>query len=339
VAAPLRQYTTHHDTFGIWHLSNVKVRFPGAGNKSYYIRTNSIGIRDDREFSPVRPEGLRRILLFGDSFTFGSGVDVENRYSNLIEQTMDNLEIMNFGLGSTGIDRQLLIYQYLAHSYESDLIMVNPYLNNAARCTGTFNIYQDRAGKIIKKPKPYYTIEHDELVLHNVPVPRTMDDNTTITAENLDAEQHRLGKNQYSLKSKLIHNYFLYTNYKYWLIKLLAIQPYPEYNSPDHPTWRLSKRILQEFPRQSGGTTVYAPMPSWSIIMNPKLALYRDRYKELHNPERGSYFIDVLPYFLALSYRDRVDCFISKDDYHYSEAGHQVVAGGLAAELNKLNVL
>jgi carbamoyltransferase len=339
VASPLRQYTTHHDTFGIWHLPGVKVRFPVAGNKSYYIRTNSIGIRDDREFTPARLDDTRRIQLYGDSFTFGSGVDVEKRYSNLIEQKMDNLEIMNFGLGSTGIDRQLLIYLHLGRRYESDLIMVNPYLNNVARCTGTFNIYQDRAGNLIKKPKPYYTIENDELALHNVPVPREVDDNSAITDENLDAEQHRLGKNQFSLKSKLIHNYFLHTNYKYWLIKLLPIQPYPEYNTPDHPAWRLSKRILLEFPRQSGGTAVYAPMPSWSIIMNPKLALYRDRYKELHNPERGSYFIDILPYFLALGYRDRVNCFISKDDYHYSEAGHQVVADGLADELNKLNLL
>ena len=339
MASPLRQYTTHHDTFGIWHLTNVKVRFPGAGNKSYYIRTNSIGIRDDREFAPSRPEGIRRILLFGDSFTFGSGVDVEKRYSNIIERTIDNLEIMNFGLGSTGIDRQLLIYQHLGLSFESDLIMVNPYLNNASRCTGTFNIYQDRAGNIIKMPKPYYTVENDELVLHNVPVPRTVDDNADITAENLDAEQHRFGKNQFSLKSKLIHNYFLHTHYKYWLIKLLPIQPYPEYDSPDNPTWRLSKRILQEFPRLSGRTTVYSPIPSWAIIMNPKLARYRDRFKELHNPESGSYFIDILPYFLALGYRDRVNCFISKDDYHFSEAGHQVVADGLSAEIKKWNLL
>jgi hypothetical protein len=341
VPSPLRQYTTHHDTFGIWHLPNLKLLFPGNHSKSWYIRTNSIGIRDDREFTNTKPDEKKRILLFGDSFTFGSGVEVEERISNRLEKTFDNVEIMNFGVGSTGVDRQYLIYQYLGKKYDSDILMINPYLNNIARCTGTYYIYQDRGGKMIKKPKPYYKIENGQLVLHNVPVPREQvePDDASIDGDHVDAEQHLLGKYQYNWKAKLIRNFFLHSNYKYWLIKLLPIQPYPEYNSADHPTWLLSKRILIEFAREYGKTTIIAPIPSWSIIMNPKLATYRARFAELHDPENGVHIIDILPYFLTLSFRDRKACFLSKYDYHYSAAGHRVTADGLSSELRKMQLL
>ncbi len=339
--SPLRQYTTHHDTFGIWHLPNLKLLFPGNHSKSWYIRTNSIGIRDDREFTHAKPEGKTRILLFGDSFTFGSGVEVDERYSNRLERDFGNVEIMNFGVGSTGVDRQFLIYQYLGKNYDSDILMINPYLNNIARCTGTYYIYQDRGGKLIRKPKPYYTIENDQLILHNVPVPRkqVQPGGASADGDHLDAEQHFIGKNQFSWKAKLVRNHFLNSDYKYWLIKLLPIQPYPEYNSADHPTWRLARRILEEFTKSYGKKAVITPIPSWSIIMNPKLATYRERFAELHAPENGVHVIDILPYFLTLSFRDKKACFLSKYDYHYSEAGHRVVAAGLSNELKKTQLL
>ncbi|MFH1754303.1 MAG: hypothetical protein ABIA59_01240 [Candidatus Latescibacterota bacterium] len=339
--SPLRQYTTHHDTFGIWHVPNIKLLYPGNHSKSWYIRTNSLGMRDDREFAHAKPEGARRVLLFGDSFAFGSGVEVGERYSNLLEQTHSNIEIMNFGVGSTGVDRQYLIYQYLGKNFDSDILMICPYLNNVARCTGTHSIYQDRGGRLIRKPKPHYTIEDGRLVLKNVPVPREPADrdNGNIGEATVDAEQHMIGQNQFSLKATFIRKFFLYSNYKYWLIKLLPIQPYPEYNSASNPTWLLGKRILREFSKKYGKTTIIAPIPSWSIIMNPKLATYRQRFAELHDPQNGVHVIDILPYFLTLSFRDRKECFLSKYDYHYSAAGHRVTAEALSSELTKINLL
>lgn len=339
MTSPLRQYTTHHDIFGVWHLPNVKVRFPGS-RKAWYIRTNSIGMRDDREFTPAKAPGTKRILLFGDSFAFGSGVDVENRYSNLIERRVENLEILNFGVGSTGIDRHFLIYEHLGRNYESDILMINPYLNNVARCTGTYWLYQDRGGNLIKKPKPYFTVENDQLVLHNVPVPRERPASEEVDLEGagVDAEQHLVTRSQFGLRGRLIRDFFLHTNYKYWLIKVFPVQPYPEYESSDHPTWLLSRRILREFIDRFDKTIVLAPLPSWSIIMNPKLAAYRDRFRELHDPDSRVHVLDILPYFLELGFRDRVRCFLSKDDYHYSEVGHRVVADGLVSELKRLDL-
>ncbi len=341
MTAPLRQYTTHHDIFGLWHLPNVKMLFPGTQSKSWYIRTNSIGIRDDREFSASKADGITRILLFGDSFTFGTGVDVQERYSNLIEQKVNNLEIMNFGVGSTGIDRQFLIYRHLGSNYESDIILICPYLNNVTRCTGTFHIYQDRQGNLIKRPKPYFKIESDRLVLENVPVPKeeaglkpaAFDEN------KLEIEHHRVGPNRSNLKARLVRNYFLNTNYKYWLIKLIPIQPYPEYESPIHPAWLLGKRILTEFIKEAGKKFIIAPLPSWSVMMNPKLARYRDRFAELHNPDGGVYVIDILPYFLDLHFREIKRCFISKYDNHYSEMGHRIAAEALTTEFGKIKLL
>ena len=65
------------------------------------IDINSLGFRD-REFSAEKPEGELRILAIGDSFTFGSGVQLEDTWPQLLEsllreQTERPVEVINAG--------------------------------------------------------------------------------------------------------------------------------------------------------------------------------------------------------------------------------------------------
>jgi carbamoyltransferase len=341
----LRQFRTYHEIYGIWHLPNIKVLYPSVDkgkSNSWYIRTNSIGIRDEREFSYKVKPAFNRILLFGDSYTFASGVDVEKGYSFLLEKALNNFEIMNFGIGSTGIDQYYLIYKNLGIKYDADILMINPYLNNVARSTKSDMFYKDRDGNIIKLPKPYFIIENNELVLKNMPVPKNKSKNGEFCKNERKNYifQQLFGGEPYSFKNRAIKKYFINTNYKYWFVKLFPIQPYPEYLSSDHPHWILSKRILMEFIKTSKQKKILiAPLPSWTIIMNPRLAKYRERFLELNTPEKGVYVIDVLPYFLKLKYRDRIKCFNSKRDHHYSEIGHKIVAKALFNEMMNNHII
>ena len=53
---------------------------------------NSKGLRDD-ETSYEKPEGRFRIVLLGDSFSFGFGVPIQKHFSSLLEGHFDNIEV------------------------------------------------------------------------------------------------------------------------------------------------------------------------------------------------------------------------------------------------------
>lgn len=61
------------------------------------LRENAFGMRD-RGFSPVKPPGIYRVAIQGDSFTFGNGLNEEQRYSNLLQRWLPaSFEVLNFG--------------------------------------------------------------------------------------------------------------------------------------------------------------------------------------------------------------------------------------------------
>ena len=70
------------------------------------LQTDSLGMRDSREFSPTPAPAVARIVLFGDSFTVGEGADVKDRYSNLMEASEPGLEVMYLSLQGSGPDVQ-----------------------------------------------------------------------------------------------------------------------------------------------------------------------------------------------------------------------------------------
>ena len=51
-------------------------------------RTNSLGFRDNREYALPKVKGTFRILVLGDSVTFGHGALYETSYPYLLEQRL-----------------------------------------------------------------------------------------------------------------------------------------------------------------------------------------------------------------------------------------------------------
>jgi lysophospholipase L1-like esterase len=82
---------------------------------------NSLGIRD-REI----PEGTRgyRILFLGDSQTWGEGLPVENRFSDLIGMRFPGVVTMNAGVPGYGIHQMLGWYQHYGRALRPDLVLL-----------------------------------------------------------------------------------------------------------------------------------------------------------------------------------------------------------------------
>lgn len=339
----LRSYNKHHEIIGIWHIANVRMRHPAVGSKPWYIRTNADGMRADRNYAKAKPSGITRITALGDSFTFGYSVEVEERYTNRLEQHFDHLEVLNFGLNSAGVDQEYLIYEQIAKDWESDILMISPYLNNVARAQMTYHVFQGPKGERVVAPKPYFELIGDDLVLKNVPVIKkpTAEDEAQLEA----IQRARTGGGEGGTEvpfpfvdalKRRVRDHQL----KYLAIKVFPYQPYHEYRAADAPEWRLAKRILlklREICRQKH--LVITPLPAWSTILNPALATYRDRFAELNDPSAGILVLDILPYFLELGFAEQVACFVSTRDTHYSALGHEVAARGMASELVKAGLL
>ncbi len=123
-------------------------------------RINSKGLRDD-EVDYKKPNHIFRIVLLGDSNTFGAGVPVEKHLSTLLEGYFNNVEVVNMGVSGFGVDQVLLYLQSEGFKYQPDLVLVYvPHYSNHR------HMHTKRWGK----QKPRFIINDDELVLINSPV-------------------------------------------------------------------------------------------------------------------------------------------------------------------------
>ncbi|MEX1248512.1 MAG: SGNH/GDSL hydrolase family protein [Anaerolineales bacterium] len=99
------------------------------------IVTNSYGFREEEIVTP-KPADVCRIMVLGDSFTWGVGLPVEERYSNLVEAKLNasfpdqQFEVLNFALSgaATTEERDVLAeYKDLA---QPDLVVVGFFYND-----------------------------------------------------------------------------------------------------------------------------------------------------------------------------------------------------------------
>ena len=164
-----RMVIRYHPKIGHLYVPNLKARIPHEAG-SYYVQTNSLGFRSDIEFSKEH-NGRPRILFFGDSYTAGDGCNNEERFAEQLGQELD-VEVYNYGLSGSGTDQQLLVFEHFAGEIKADLIVWCVSVENIERIKVAYRPSIDRvSGKRVLVPKPYFTLEGDELRLKNVPVP------------------------------------------------------------------------------------------------------------------------------------------------------------------------
>ncbi len=97
-------------------------RHPGAYDFTY--QNNSLGFRDNREFGPKQPNEFR-LLLLGDSFTYGLGVNDDQTFGHRLEQGLrrHNLEatVINAGNPGHGTDYELKLFQSVGAKLQPDV--------------------------------------------------------------------------------------------------------------------------------------------------------------------------------------------------------------------------
>ena len=105
--------------FGMWHEANTNhVHIKACFSVTY--RTNAYGARDRSRQSAGK---LPRVVVIGDSFIEGYGLEREDRTTEILELG-SGVEHLNFGTsGHFGPTQSWLLYKHLAKRFEHDVVV------------------------------------------------------------------------------------------------------------------------------------------------------------------------------------------------------------------------
>jgi lysophospholipase L1-like esterase len=107
---------------------NVSGKGSTIGGIVYHVDTNSKGLRDEA-FNKTPSDDTYRILIIGDSYTFGWGVSESNRYTEILEKRLNqnhrkNYQIINAGIPGWGIKDYYTFLKRRGLSYQPDMIVI-----------------------------------------------------------------------------------------------------------------------------------------------------------------------------------------------------------------------
>ena len=130
-------------------------RYTLAGSET---TINRLGYRG-REVAWARTPGRPRIVMLGDSITFGYGVRDGETFSAVMETLDSRLEVVNLGVQGYGTDQELLKLEREGFAYAPDVVVLNVCLANDLLDNASARSIYDGV-----YPKPYFRLEEGRLV-------------------------------------------------------------------------------------------------------------------------------------------------------------------------------
>lgn len=97
------------------------------------VHLNQLGFRD-KEVEDIKPAGVYRIAVIGDSFTFGQGIKADDRFTNLVEKSLNsggnNYRVLNFGRQGTETVDHLETLRKTVLRLKPDFVLLQWYVND-----------------------------------------------------------------------------------------------------------------------------------------------------------------------------------------------------------------
>ena len=156
----------YDELLGWAHIVGAAGRHVGPEFDVEY-RINAAGLRD----VPVPrepPDSGERLLVFGDSFVEGWGVEVEQTVSGRLRQILARDQVLNFGVAGYGTDQEMLRFQKEGAAFHPDCVVVFYYVNDLWNNVSDWGIGTEQGYK------PHFSFATGgRLRLEGVPVPRS----------------------------------------------------------------------------------------------------------------------------------------------------------------------
>ena len=268
------------------------------------LSTNRFGYRGSLNLTPAKKSGWRRIIVLGDSFTFGEEVNDDETYSHLLGQTLaeSKIEVVNLGVHGYGHDQMLILLREFGVTLSPDLVVLGFIYKDVVRNGLSFRDYA----------KPRFDWNGDTLELRNSPIP------PPVELKRRERWRSRLFDLALMSWRRVDH--------------ALGWGPKRERE--------LTGQLLNEIARVSeagGAKSLFAYLPSGGELAKPRVAAAHERFLLKHCAENTALTCgSLLPLFRSrIADGERFRGGLR----HWSVDGHRVVAEGLAALIEERGLL
>jgi hypothetical protein len=243
---------------------------PNITNKTVFdhkkiLNTNSKGIRGKVEYNYEKNPHKTRILILGDSYTFGEGVSDTETYPYYLQQMLPNTEIINFGVNAYGYDQMFIYLQEEGFKYHPDIVLLGHAPWDNIRNLHAFSW----------AAKPRFCWRKNQLVLCNSPV----------------ASPQSILKHEF-WRSKLID-----------LIDILEFDFLSRMGMIHQESERITDHILDEMVRivrKNNAKIIFVPL-SIALINTPLHGAANHNFKEFFNKweNKGVLIVHIKPFPLS----------------------------------------
>ncbi|MCK6446041.1 MAG: SGNH/GDSL hydrolase family protein [Planctomycetes bacterium] len=155
------RYVTHDDVLGWRYVPDVAVRH-ATDEFDVAVRIGAHGFREQASLPSRAPD----VLVFGDSFGFGWGVEAHETFSAGLEREL-GVAVWNLSVSGYSVDQELLLFRERGRFLPRDVTRA-PKLVLVLSCGN--DLLEALTERSYGKGKPRFVLTHGELELTNVPV-------------------------------------------------------------------------------------------------------------------------------------------------------------------------
>ncbi len=274
-----------------------------------------------RRAGPPPADPVLRLLVLGDSFTFGHGVNDGETFSAYLERLMEKSLVLNAGCVGTGHDQHYLLFKKWEQmgGVKPDLVIWGFSSADIPRNTVPFRRLVDTETGL-DYGKPLFVLKKGKLELTNVPTPEPAQVEPALQAWWAERERSHTFVGRFFRRSRAIR--------VAWDMAGDKLRQMPLARA-------IGGEFVEECRRQNVPLVIVnLPTRRWLNTRNPinrmKSRMSDSLLRELAD-KHNARVIDCTPGFLAQS---DLDALFIKDG-HYSPAGHAVVAEVIAEALSK----
>jgi hypothetical protein len=306
---------------------------PNATFAEGRYRTNSAGIRADREYELEPPPNVTRIAVFGDSFVHGDEVDNAQTAWRLLEEQNPHLEVLNFGVPGYGTDQAYLRYLNEGARFKPNVVLVGLMLENIQRNVSVFRpAYYHDTGLPLAKPR--YRVGSAGLELMPCPASSLTELRELISTgrlvDTLCETDYWVRQSPLAFRgSALFHSSLMRIGYAAYADRGRSQRDY--YLDSSSEPYQVASKVLETFCRraESDGASraLVLVLPDKSTVR--ELAAGDDSFYwggMIHDLERrGVPCRDFTPALLEATRHESIDAHFAGT--HYSPRGHALLAG------------
>jgi len=158
----LTEFWRYDPDYGWAHVPNATGEFASYGFNTT-VTINSAGFRGP-EVSVGKNSSKYRVLVLGDSFVWGYGVEQAEIFTARMQSLCPGLDVVNFGVSGYSTDQELLLFRNRGLAYQPDMVLLLVAAND----------YEENAHprEYVYYSKPMFVPHEGRLVLTNHPVPQ-----------------------------------------------------------------------------------------------------------------------------------------------------------------------